>query len=81
MNELLKGLKTVSNLTRTTNGAVTYKSTMNKVYDLFATGAAMRQASDDDCINLFVRAYEEDANLALKCLFYLRDIRGGKLVA
>ena len=42
MSELLKGLKTVSNLTRTTNGAVTYKSTMNKVYDLFATGAAMR---------------------------------------
>ena len=77
MSELLKGLKTVSNVTRTTNGAVTYKSTMNKVYDLFATGAAMRQASDDDCINLFVSAYNEEPDLALKCLFYLRDIRGG----
>lgn len=77
MSELLKGLKTVSNLTHTTNGAVTYKSTMNKVYDLFAIGAAMRQASDDDCINLFKRAYEENKELALKCLFYLRDVRGG----
>lgn len=81
MSELLKGLKTVSNITRTTNGAVTYKSTMNKVYDLFATGAAMRQASDDDCINLFVSAYNEEPDLALKCLFFLRDVRGGKLVA
>lgn len=81
MNELLKGLKMESNVTHTTNGAVTYKSTLNKVYDLFATGAAMRSASDDDCKLLFMKAYEEDHELALKCLFYLRDVRGGKLVA
>lgn len=81
MNELLKGLKTVSNLTVTTNGATAYKSTMNKVYDLFAIGAAMRNSSDDDCVLLFKNAYEEDKTLALKCLFYLRDVRGGKLVA
>ena len=78
MNELLKGLKMESNVTHTTNGAVTYKSTLNKVYDLFATGAAMRSASDDDCKLLFMKAYEEDHELALKCLFYLRDVRGGQ---
>ena len=77
MNELLKGLKTVSNLTVTTNGATAYKSTMNKVYDLFAAGAAMRNSSDDDCVLLFKNAYEEDKTLALKCLFFLRDVRGG----
>ena len=81
MNELLKGLKTASNVTTTANGATTYKSTMNKVYDLFATGAAMRNASEEDCILLFKNAYEEDKSLALKCVFYLRDVRGGKLVA
>ena len=59
MNELLKGLKMESNVTHTTNGAITYKSTLNKVYDLFATGAAMRSASDDDCKLLFMNAYEE----------------------
>ena len=78
MNKLLENLKEQENLTYTTNGACTYKSTMSKVYDLFAKGAAMRNASDSDCIMLFKQAYNEDAELALKCLFWLRDIRGGQ---
>jgi hypothetical protein len=78
MNELLKNLKEHDNRTYTANGATTYKSTMSKVYDLFAQGAAMRGASDDDCIRMFRAAYDEDPNMALKCLFYLRDIRGGQ---
>lgn len=78
MNELLKGMKEATNKTLTQNGAVTYKSTLTKVYDLFAQGAAMRGASDDDCINMFSQAYIENPQIALKCLFYLRDIRGGQ---
>ena len=78
MNELLKNLKEQNNVTRTTNGATTYVSTLSKVYDLFAQGAAMRGANDSDCILLFKNAYEENPDMALKCLFYLRDIRGGQ---
>lgn len=78
MNELLKNLKENANTTYTTNGAKTYKSTLSKVYDLFAQGAAMRGASENDCAFMFAQAYEEDPTLALKCLFYLRDIRGGQ---
>ena len=78
MNELLKNLKEQSNKTFTQNGATTYKSTMNMVYDLFAQGGAMRSASDEDCILMFNKAYKEDPTMALKCLFYLRDIRGGQ---
>lgn len=81
MNTLLKGLKEEDNIALTANGALAYKSTMNKVYDLFALGGAYRNKSDADCILLFKEAYEENPELALKCLFYLRDIRGGKLVA
>lgn len=77
MNELLKNLKEQQNLTKTINGAITYASTMTKLYDLFAQGAAMRGASDSDCIFMFKNAYEENPTMALKCLFYLRDIRGG----
>lgn len=77
MSELLNWLKEEDNLTYTTNGAVTYKSTMSKVYDLFAQGAAMRGASENECVRLFVTAYMENRELALKCLFWLRDIRGG----
>ena len=78
MNELLKNLKEQQNLTKTTNGATTYASTMTKLYDLFAQGAAMRGASDSDCILMFKNAYSENPTMALKCLFYLRDIRGGQ---
>lgn len=77
MSKLLKSLKENFNLTTTQNGAKTYKSTFNKVYDLFAQGAAMRSADENDCILMFKNAYEESPSLALKCLFYLRDIRGG----
>lgn len=78
MNEFLRSLKNEDNKTYTTNGAKTYKSTLDKVYDLFAQGAAMRGASDSDCVLMFSRAYDEDPSMALKCLFYLRDIRGGQ---
>lgn len=81
MNELLKNLKERENVTYTANGAKAYHSTMSKVYDLFAQGGAMRGASDSDCITMFLSAYNEDPSLALKCLFWLRDVRGGKLVA
>ena len=78
MNELLKNLKEHENVTYTTNGAKAYHSTMSKVYDLFAQGGAMRGASDSDCAAMFAAAYKEDPSLALKCLFWLRDIRGGQ---
>lgn len=78
MNKFLDGLKNDTNLTLTENGAVTHKSTMSAVYDLFALGSAYRQRSDNDVLTLFSAAFEEDRDLALKCLFYIRDIRGGQ---
>ena len=80
-NTFLDSLKRKTNYTLTENGAVTHKSTLNAVYDMFAFGGAYRNRSDEDCIFLFKNALEENEELALKCLFYLRDIRGGKLVA
>ena len=77
MNELLKGMKAMTNYTRTENGALTHKTTYNKVLDMFAQGGSMRNRSEDDIINMFMCAYNEDKTLALKCLFYLRDVRGG----
>ena len=78
MNKMLNGMKNASNYTYTENGALTHKSTMSGLLDLFGMGAAYRTRSDEDCIFLFKKAYEEDPTYALKCLFYLRDVRGGQ---
>lgn len=78
MNTFMNNLTNAANFGLTTNGALAHKSTTNYVYDLFAMGAAYRQRSDADCILLFKNALEANAELALKCLFYLSDCRGGQ---
>ena len=78
MNKFITGLSEVANLTYTENGAVTRKSTQNALLDMFALGGAYRTRSDEDVILLFKNAYSENPVYALKCLFYLRDVRGGQ---
>lgn len=77
MNTFMNQLKNDMNYGYTENGAVKHTTTNSAVYDLFAMGAAYRKRSDNDCILLFKNAFEEDENLALKCLFWIRDCRGG----
>lgn len=78
MNTFLNGLKEATNIDYTENGATTRVSTMSDLYDMFALGGAYRTRSDEDCIVLFKKAYKESPIYALKCLFYLRDVRGGQ---
>lgn len=78
MNTFMNSLTNTYNYKRTENGALAHKSTGSAVYDMFAIGAAYRSRSDADCILLFKNAFEEDETLALKCLFYIRDCRGGQ---
>ena len=77
-NKMLTAMKNSSNFVRTENGALTHKTTNSAVLDMFATGGAMRKRSNEDKILMFKKAYDENPTLALKCLFYLRDIRGGQ---
>lgn len=74
---MLNLLKSEANKTYTENGAVAYRSTTSDCLDLFATIGALRGANDSVIIDRFLRAYAEDADLAMKLLFYARDIRGG----
>ena len=78
MNTFMKNLTEYGNLTTTENGGLARRSTNSAVYDMFATGGAYRRRSNEDCILLFKNALEENETLALKCLFYLRDCRGGQ---
>ena len=75
-------LKKEFNYTRTGNGDVTYKSSLNKNLDLFYNAGGVRgnnyygdKPSYDDYISLFWDAYEENPVLATKNLFNIRDFR------
>ena len=81
MNAFMNGLTNATNYGYTENGAIKRNTTNSGLLDLFAMGGAYRKRPDVDVINLFKKAFEENESYALKCLFYLSDCRGGKLVA
>ena len=78
MNTFLNQMNKDNNITYTENGGLTRKITESKILDMFAIGGAYRNRPDEDIILLFKNAFEEDRLLAMKCLFYLRDVRGGQ---
>ena len=77
-SSFINAMKQEDNFKNTENGAVAKKSTMSKLYDLFALGGSYRSRTESDCIVLFKAAYQENPTYALKCLWYLRDILEGQ---
>jgi hypothetical protein len=75
---MLNELKNHFNETETLNGDKAFKSTNNVVLDFFSASGAMRNTPKSIQINTFMKAYFEDKNLALKALFYSRDVREGQ---
>lgn len=78
MNTFMNILVENSNYTYTENGGLAHKSSGSNVLNMFSLGGAFRSRSNADVILLFKNAFEEDPELAMKCLFYLRDCRGGQ---
>ena len=78
MNTFMDGLTNETNFGLTENHAIKHKTTKSAILDMFAMCGSYRNRTDEDCILAFKNALDEDVTLAMKCLFYLRDIRGGQ---
>ena len=63
--------------TETWNGCDTLATTDSACLDMFGRAGAMRAASVTDKEILFSKAFAEDKDIAVKLLFYTRDVRGG----
>jgi len=74
---VLEVLKKTANKTYTENGAVTRRTSGKDCLDLFAAIGALRRADDQNICSRFLKAYAENPDLAMKILFYARDVRGG----
>lgn len=77
MSKFSEAINANSKFTTTINGAIALNTTDSCVFDLFAQGGAMRQWDSNAIERTFVKAFSEDALLTMKCLFYIRNIRGG----
>ena len=67
--------QSLTNQTYTLNGALTNKSSLSPVLDLFSMGIS---STKDEQIKLIQSAIEDDPILATKAILYLRDIRNGQ---
>ncbi len=74
---MLQYLKQEANKTVTENGAVTNVTTESDCLDLFATIGALRRESEAQIEARFIRAFTENRDIAMKLLFFARDVRGG----
>lgn len=68
---------TNSNLIQSANGAMANRSTGSHCLNFFAVCGALRNVEEGVQYRLFARAYAEDRDLAMRALFYARDIREG----
>ena len=72
----LQAMRMQLNVARTENGDLAYKSTGSVCLDFFSLCGGMRR-NLSDLSKLFVKAYAENPAVAIKILFYMRNIRGG----
>ena len=77
MNEFQQTLNRVNNFQQTENGATGYSTSGQNLVDLnFVVPARHKNVSPVE-LEKFVQALNEDTVLAVKWLFYLRDVREG----
>ena len=74
----LNALRNEFNKTTTWNGAPAFKSTQSDILDLYAVAGNARSMGEEKLADMIGRAMAENAELAIRVIFYLADIRGGQ---
>ena len=59
------------------DGAIGYKTSGSDLLDMNFQVASLRKATEKEIIKMWRKAYAENPMIALRWLFYCRDIRGG----
>lgn len=72
---LINSLRTAD--TRTGNGAVTNSTSLSACVDLFFLAGASRGMDEKEMLRIFTKAFVEDPLIAMRILFWSRDVRGG----
>lgn len=67
----------INNISYTENGAKGYRSTGKALLDLNFSVSSLRSVPNFEVVTRFMETYHEDRELALKWLFFARDIRQG----
>lgn len=76
MNEMKK-TQDIGTLVHTENGALGHKTTGKYLLDLNFSVSSLRSMREVDVASKFIAAFEEDPVLAMRWLFFARDVRGG----
>lgn len=77
MNAVKNTLNEDFNYSVTENGALGYRTSGKELVDLNFAVASMRGMSEKQIYDKFTKAYFEDKKMALRWLFFARDVRGG----
>lgn len=72
---LIQAIQKESSKEINSKGALAFNTTLDKVLDYFSLGGT---SGSEESLELFKGAFLENPELALKCMFYLRDIRSGQ---
>lgn len=66
-----------TNLVRTENGALGFAECNSPMIDFFYKVSSMRRWDPEEKFDLFKKAMDSDPELAIRLLFFVRDVRGG----
>ena len=77
MDEIKNTLDNEYNISMTENGALGFETSGKALLDLNFSVASLRSASEQEIVDKFMKAFCEDKVLAMRWLFFARDVRQG----